>query len=199
MSKYKICPVCGKHSPPNLWECSQCETDLTSVRTVDENTEKNNTVNAPPHENTVRICDCGNKNPAAARKCSRCGEDISDIIPVNDAQEERLHFTLVSLDGDFAYEITENEIIAGRENTMKEYLSSKPYVSRTHAKFTISDNKLYVKNISSTNFTYVNNEKISGEQKLISDGDEIGLGGCVVNGMRQDNAAYFIVRIGSCI
>lgn len=196
MSKYKICPACGKHNPPNLLECSQCETDITSVRTVDENVEKQKEI---PHENMVRICDCGAKNPAAARKCSQCGEDISDIIPISESQEEKLRFTLVSLDGNYAYEITENEITIGRENIMKEYLSSKSYVSRTHAKLTVSDNKLYITNISSTNFTYVNNEKIGGEQKLISDGDEIGLGGCVVNGMRQDNAAYFIARIGSCM
>lgn len=198
MNKYKICPVCGTHNPPTRFECIDCETDLTSVRAVDESTE-NSAPASVTTSNIVRICDCGFHNPAAARKCSQCGEDISDIIPVNEAQEEKLHFTLSSIDGSYAYEITENEITIGREQTMKEYLSAKSYVSRIHAKLHIDDNKLYITNISATNFTYVNNEKLDNTPKLVSDGDEIGLGGCVVNGSRQDNAAYFLVRIGSCI
>ena len=35
--------------------------------------------------------------------------------------------------------------------------------------------------------------------KNCKDGDEIGLGGLNINGNRQDDAAYFTVRIGTCI
>lgn len=199
MSKYKICPVCGTHNLPTRFECIDCETDLTSIRAVDESIENTDTANVTAVSDAIRICDCGFHNPAAARKCSQCGEDISDIIPVSEVQEENLHFTLSSIDGSYAYEITENEVTIGREQTMKEYLSHKSYVSRIHAKLYIDDGKLYITNISATNFTYVNNEKLDNTPKLISDGDEIGLGGCIVNGMRQDNAAYFIARIGSCM
>lgn len=199
MNKYKICPVCGTHNLPTKFECVNCETDLTSVRAVDESTENTATANVKAASYAVRICECGFHNPAAARKCSQCGEDISDIIPVTEMQEEKPHFTLLAIDGSYAYEITENEVTIGREHIMKEYLSYKSYVSRIHAKLYIDDNKLYITNISATNFTYVNNERLDNTPRLISDGDEIGLGGCVINDTRQDNAAYFIVRTSSCI
>ena len=34
--------------------------------------------------------------------------------------------------------------------------------------------------------------------KELKDGDEIGLGGNSQNGQRQNEAAYFVIRIGSC-
>lgn len=40
MEKFKICPVCGMRNKPNMIECLGCETDLTSVKTTDEETEK---------------------------------------------------------------------------------------------------------------------------------------------------------------
>lgn len=198
MDKYKICPVCGHHNSPNLFECIECETDLTSVRAVDEQTE-NAAVSTPTSKNQmVRICDCGTHNPAAARKCSECGEDISDITPIMEESSEKTHFTLTSLDGKYAFEFTECETIVGREQAMKEYLSEKSYVSRTHAKFTITDDSMLVQNLSQTNHTFVNNKKIGSDPFRLNDGDEIGLGGCLINGSRQDSAAYFIVRIGLC-
>ena len=200
MNKYKICPSCGTHNPPTVFECIECETNLTSVRAVDEDSEK---LQAENKENTssgkmVRICDCGAKNLPSARKCSECGEDISDILPTLDA-EEKVHYVLTSTDGEYAFELTETSAIIGRENVMKEYLSAKSYVSRNHAEITITDNKLYIKNLSNANGTYVNNEKLDDELHELHDGDELSLGGCVVNGNRQANAAYFLVRIGTCI
>ena len=59
-------------------------------------------------------------------------------------------------------------------------------------------NELFIENLSNTNFTYVNNKKILEKTKL-QDGDEIGLGGTNLNGKCQEQAAYFLVRIGQCI
>ena len=39
--------------------------------------------------------------------------------------------------------------------------------------------------------------KITEKVKL-NDGDEFGLGGITINGNRQEQAAYFLVRIGAC-
>ncbi len=81
---------------------------------------------------------------------------------------------------------------------MSEYLSGKSYVSRAHAKLFLEESGLSVENMSSTNFTYVNNKKIQERTKL-QDGDEVGLGGMSINGSRQEEAAYFLVRIGQCM
>ena len=202
MNKYKICPECHEKNDPSMIECAYCEADLTGVRITDEETEKMAQANvaAPtePSVKLIRLCDCGAKNAPNARKCSACHEDISDITPTPDNEETvATSFILSSIDGHYAYTMTADKVTIGRECVMGEYLGRKSYVSRSHAKLTIEDNELWIENLSGTNFTYVNNKMISAKTKL-SDGDEVGLGGMNINGDRQEKAAYFLVRIGSC-
>lgn len=40
MEKYKICPSCKTKNPPALFECMNCEADLTGVKITDEETER---------------------------------------------------------------------------------------------------------------------------------------------------------------
>ena len=198
MEKFKICPVCGMHNKPNMIECIGCETDLTSVKATDEATEQ---AKITAQENTsenveekyVRVCDCGCINSATAKKCVECGEDISDIAPILQSENNTCKYVMTSLDGEYAYEIKDGTAILGRENEMKEYLADKTYVSRQHAKIMKDDDKVYIENLSNTNFTFVNNQKIAEKTELHVD-DEIGLGGNETNGSRQSGAAYLILR-----
>ena len=200
MEKYKICPLCNTKNPPKMLECMNCEAGLTSVRISDEETDKmlaeSTSVKSEPASKRVRICDCGTKNLPNARKCSSCGEDISDVVPTPDVEEISVPLTVVlsSLDGKYAYSVGQGEVTVGREAAMGEYLSQKSYVSRYHARLTREGDVLYIENLSSTNFTYVNNQKTSDKTKL-EDRDEIGLGGTNLNGKCQEQAAYFLVRI----
>lgn len=207
MEKYKVCPVCGTHNNPLFLECSGCEADLQNVPVVDECVERaavqSDIKSAETNTTTpmVRVCDCGTKNPVQARRCSACGEEISMIVPTPDTPPVAQQYLLSSLDGAFAYEIREGSTVIGRENEMCEYLTSKPYVSRKHAILDLdtASATLTIKNCNTTNYTFVNNEMISGDLPVkLSDGDEIGLGGNNQNGLRQPEAAYFYVRIGSC-
>lgn len=197
MQRFKICPGCGEHNSPNMLECLTCETDLTSVRTTDEEEENmylnNDNKVASDKDGYVRICDCGYFNSANARKCKVCGENISDIAPIQ--KNINIIFTpaIVSLDQKYIFEISDSEIIIGREEQMKEYLVDRCYVSRQHAKINKESGKIFIENLSKINFTFINNEKIT-EKKELKIGDEIGLGGNEVNGKRQDGAAYFVVR-----
>jgi len=200
MEKYKVCPSCGKHNIPTLLECAECETDLSNIKVVDEHIEQINDIIRDENE-LIKICECGGKNPSSARKCSVCNEDISDIIPTAKSTDEKniFQYSLFAVDDNFTFVITD-DIIIGREQAMREYLAGKTYVSRTHAKLTLVENKLYITNLSRTNFTYINNKKISDDSPhLLNDGDEIGLGGFLKNEQRQENAAYFIVRKSQCI
>ena len=180
MEKFKICPVCGMHNKPNMIECIGCETDLTSVKATDEATEQ---AKITAQENTsenveekyVRVCDCGCINSATAKKCVECGEDISDIAPILQSENNTCKYVMTSLDGEYAYEIKDGTAILGRENEMRE------------------DDKVYIENLSNTNFTFVNNQKIAEKTELHVD-DEIGLGGNATNGSRQSGAAYLILR-----
>lgn len=205
MQKYKICPLCHSKNEPTLLECLYCEADLTRVKITDEEAEKMLEENAAAisvssgKATMVRVCDCGEKNPANARKCQACGEDISDITPIPDEAPENATaatptYVLSSLDGQYAYKISADETVIGREHTMGDYLAAKRYVSRTHAKLTIEGGAVYIENLSGTNFTYVNNKKIVAKTEL-KNGDELGLGGTNINGKCQSEAAYFLVRI----
>lgn len=209
MQKYKICPSCHSKNEPTLLECLYCEADLTRVKITDEETEKmleeNAAATPAPSEKAtmVRVCDCGEKNPSNARKCEACGEDISDITPTPDGVPQSATvavptYVLSSLDGQYAYKVPDGETVIGRENSMGDYLASKSYVSRAHAKLTIENAVFYIENLSGTNFTYVNNKKIT-EKTELKNGDELGLGGTSINGKRQSDAAYFIARIDPCM
>ncbi len=208
MEQFKICPSCGRKNPPNMLECPECECDLTNVAVgnpVEDNTpekqpEISKTESSSPK--MIRKCECGEKNLPSARKCKKCGEDISDIIPSADIadEEKKQNYSFSSLDGTYAYSFVDNLTVVGRENAMANYLSSKSYVSRKHAEVLIEADKLWIKNHSTTNYTYVNNERIKdGEFVELHDGDIVGLGGNETNGSMQQEAAYFCVRIGTCI
>lgn len=204
LEKYKVCPECGKHNAPNLLECRFCEADLTGCKIVDKTTEaaepakQEQPVSAEEKTVLVRICDCGAENAPQARKCKACGEDISDIIPERVALAEKRPFAYVlsSVDGSFSVSLDQVVTVIGREAQLKEYLSSKIYVSRQHAKLTVVAEKVFIENLSRTNKTFVNNEEISSETPTaVNNGDEIGLGGKVINGTRQENAAYFVFQV----
>lgn len=209
LKKYKVCPSCGEHNRPTSLECRKCETDLTGVRVVDSETEQREAEKAAS-KNTgitganamtgplVRICEeCGAENAPQARKCKQCGEDISDILPAPPTGNPEKPFTykLTTLDGEYSTVIAKPISIVGREADLKDYLGNKMYVSRQHAEFTIVAGKVFVKNLSSTNKTFVNNIEIPNDAPTaLNFGDEIGLGGKVVSDTRQDNAAYFVVQ-----
>ena len=202
--KYKICPRCGMHNSPTAFDCEACYTDLTGVRITDEQAEAS-VQPAVVKRTTVRICgECGFTNPANARKCLSCGEDISDIAPTEEPEQQldptnaEPHFVLVSIDGQFSYELQHGKTIVGREAEMSEYLKNKVFVSRRHAELTLEDDRLTIQNLSRSNFTFINNNRSVSETEELHDGDELGLGGNCRDGRRQDNAAYFTVRIKSC-
>ena len=206
LTKFKFCPECGKRNPPNLIECRFCEADLTGVAVADseaasgQNPSPRGTVgseSAPAETELVRICDCGEANPPQARKCRACGDDLSDILPTPIKRELKApSYELNSVDGAVSFAVDKSMLVVGREAEMKEYLSTKAYVSRRHMRLTVTEDTVLVENLSRTNKTYLNNTEISdGVPTAIKDGDEIGLGGKVVGDSRQDDAAYFVFRI----
>ena len=204
--KFKVCPACDERNPPARLECQKCETDLTGIKVVDENSihsaksasaveDANISGN---YNNLVKRCDCGLVNSPQARKCSACGEDISDIRPSHyQPVNKENKFLLRAVDGGYSFTLDKAVTIIGREAEMKDYLSAKSYVSRQHTKFTVADGDVYIVNISTTNSTFVNNTPITSDAPTrLKSGDEIGVGGKFVNGSRQNEAAYFIFEVG---
>ena len=198
MSKFKICPDCGRRNPPGRIECEECEADLTAVPLTDGGLQEDHAQSAavqsepPAKPRPVRICACGAENPAAARVCASCGEDISDIIPTTPGE---IRCTLAACDGSWALAMTSPELILGRERELAERFAAKPFVSRVHAKLSMSGGRVFIEDMGATNHTYVNGELVTEEPRELLDGDVVGLGGSSPDDETQRGAAYFNVRI----
>ena len=146
----------------------------------------------------MKICECGTVNPPQARKCSACGEDISDVRATEElsSPQTTMKIVLRSIDDSFIFTFERPVTVIGRESEMRQYLEAKKYVSREHAKITIVNEEVYIENLSSTNHTFVNNTLIPEDAPTqLKAGDEIGLGGKVINGVRQSQAAYFVIEV----
>lgn len=200
MEKYKICPMCHAKNSPAVLECIECGTDLMGVRVVDDScVEEKAPLNEPstvPESELVRVCDCGAENKLSARKCAVCGEDISDVVPAaRRSQIAADGYFISSIDGTMDFSLScPSEHIIGRENELADYLHAKSFVSRRHAKITVTAEGVFIENLSKANGTYVNNEKIDdGSAYKLCVGDEIGLGGFFNQNGRQEQAAYFVV------
>ena len=196
--KFKLCPNCNKKNSPSNLECEGCGSDLTSVKVTVEGQGFSVPCSSQGQLELVRICDnCGNNNPAGARKCEKCGEDISTVFPVQSAPiVDSISYELKAIDEDFCVTISNTEVILGRDFELKDYLKTKSYVSRKHAKLTINDKNVIIENLSKTNCTFVNNIKLQeGERRCLTDNSEISLGGKVIDEQRQNNAAYFLFKI----
>lgn len=203
--RVKLCvnPKCDRVNPSNGTECVECGTSLINVKAIlsdkieDEKLRKKAMQDVKvetPEVLMVRICDCGHCNAANSRICEECGEEISDIIPVLQTVASK-EYVLESLDKNFCFKVVPNNISIGRECQMQEYLKEKHFVGRKHAETRLDENGLFIMDLNSTNGTFVNNEKIeSCKWFLLSEGDEVAFGGKVINGKRQEEAAYFVVR-----
>lgn len=202
MAKFKVCPECEKHNPPNMLDCINCGMDLSDVSVTDEVelAAKNATAEASGCTIKVRVCEeCGHANPVNARKCQECGDDISYIVPTDGVcteKEQVTHFVVSAIDDNYSYEIKDCSTLVGREHFMQDYLINKSYVSRKHAEFIVEDAKLFVKDCGATNHSFVNNSLIPANEKVeLHSGDTISFGGKEFDGKRQALAAYFIVRM----
>ncbi|MGN1020531.1 MAG: FHA domain-containing protein [Aristaeellaceae bacterium] len=202
--KYKVCPACGERNKPSDFECMKCGIDITNVNPTDEENEQFPAPQPPAGPVMVRICvSCGHHNPVNAGQCQRCQDDLTGIIPTaeegDDSQSQSpAQATLLSLDEQYAFELPAGETTVGRQEVMSEYLRTKPFVSRRHAMFRLADGKLTVTNLSQSNYTFVNNMRCPSREVELHDGDIIGLGGNECDGKRQDDAAYFLVRLCAC-
>ena len=205
---FKVCPGCNNWNPAGAFECFSCGTDLTGIQPVTK--EKPAGTQAPAQnipDEKVKICsECGYVNSPQARKCDKCGEDLSDIRAVSvknpgagkeqRSSSRRFEFAAVDGNADFEVPAEMTELIVGREAFLGDYLAGKMYVSRQQAAIVLDKDQFMIRNLSGTNPTFVDNQELEpGKEYSFPYGKEIGLGGKVINGNRQKEAAYLILRV----
>lgn len=203
MAKYKMCPVCGEKNAEDAFNCINCDADLQSTQPMGDEEEKE-----PQTSRLVKICDqCGVENPSNANKCSNCRNDLYDVdavevgtekaevVDIPNANQNNKERKLVSVEGDYTFEIPSGETEIGREREMADYLADKMYVSRVQGKLTSTVDALIYENLSETNGTCIGNNKISAQVRL-EDGYVLQLGHNPESPVEfQKKAAYFRVVI----
>ena len=76
------------------------------------------------------------------------------------------------------YPIFAERITIGRD-PMSDIIFKDPEVSRRHLQFARVDDTYQVEDLGSTNGTFVNGERLSGEPTILRNGQEIALGGAI--------------------
>ena len=203
--QYRICPNCNTWNDIRAIECIDCGTDLMNVKPV----TKENASKADPSDQKKasakgkKCTECGHMNPPQARKCEKCKEDLSDVpmIDIEAAEQNQrtkaAAYEFVTAEGNEHFDVPEGqtELILGREGFLCDYLSTKPYVSRQQAAVSLREDRFLIRNLSRTNPTFVDDRELeNGKEYSFPLGKEIGLGGKVINGSRQPQAAYLILR-----
>ena len=117
----------------------------------------------------VRSCRCGQELPIDAQFCMQCGAKVGQA-------SSRYRLLCTSSDGDIAVDIADDEIVIGKAEESGLAIPSDEYVSRQHARIFISDGKIILDDLGSSNGTYLRvRQPVSVEP-----GDEILVGASVL-------------------
>lgn len=213
----KICPSCKAENDASAIECKICGMDLVSVSP--RNTTAGNAPKSPvrpsssgsntaPGQRMIKLCpECRNVNSPQAQKCGICGESLIGVLPSvpnaglrnqPSAGKQAPVWKLISVNGayQYAFPADKNTFMIGREAEMADFLSNHLYVSRQQAELTVTGKEVSIRNVSRSNPTFVNNEALEHDAiRKLNENDEIGLGGKVIDGKRQPQAAYFILKV----
>ena len=102
--------------------------------------------------------------------------DDTQSISLKEAHEEELYFTeatLTLLDKKKVFYISKPSTLIGRLD-VNDITISDEGISRVHAEINKRNNKFYIRDMESTNGTFLNGKKI--KEKLLKDGDILELG-----------------------
>ncbi|MCS7244310.1 MAG: FHA domain-containing protein [Candidatus Calescibacterium sp.] len=144
--QYKKCPSCGQNNKPEDFLCFNCMSDLTNV---------------PVKERAPQSSDYN--------KSSNLLNDDNNITTIEKKDKNLL---LKKIDDENVVILIKEEMIIGRESI--EILRDQKFVSRQHAKIYFKNNTFFVKDLGSTNGTYVNSEKLDPNKEYsLNNGDII--------------------------
>ena len=150
MARVKVCRLCGHHNSPDELFCTECGTSLADVRAAD-------TAELEQQANDTRM----DAPPSAA------GHTVRDISPAPCAV--LFPWGRVPVVG---------ELRIGREegfSAISGQLDAYPTVSRQHAVVAPAGAQWAVRDLGSTNGTYVNGARLGeGETRTIGNGDRVG-------------------------
>ena len=125
---------------------------------------------------SYKICKgCGAKNDISEAFCNECfGTDFIENEKIQNNDKTIIDNIFILKHLDFEIQVRNNDIL-GREAVGGEVLKEFKTVSRKHLKITF-DKNWYIEDLNSTNGSYLNDIKLSSNQKyIIKNGDILSL------------------------
>jgi hypothetical protein len=185
------CPTCSAPVMPGDAFCEHCGVALN--------------LTAPPLPQaaapapSVLLCShCGTQLEPDSNFCDMCGAPLSEAPsptpapvpapPPIDSPDEAIQGCLVvqGTNATLPFPPGKTEIVVGREDPVSgvfpaidltDHGGDAGGVSRQHARIFIQGTRVSIEDLNSTNYTYVNQQKLMPEQPYhLNDGDEIRLG-----------------------
>ncbi len=139
------CEHCGKDNPKDIKVCVNCGAKLESLN---------------PPEATITFSPVN-------------GPEKEAIVEVKDASEETVLVVKSGSSVGQRFPIINSEITLGRDPQSDIFLGDIT-VSRKHAKVSVDESKVEVKDVGSLNGTYVNGKRV--EAQILKHGDELQIG-----------------------
>ena len=188
-----LCPACGADVLPGEAFCANCGASLAQGPISPEpEPEVEPELEGPP------TCPaCGTEIEPGDTFCSTCGFALKDVAPVPKPAEEVAAVVppapvtagprLVLADSGAEIPLPAGEeILVGREDPVSGVypdIDLTPHggeqagVSRRHARLIVESGSYFVEDLDSTNFTFVNKQKLAAKTRQpVGDGDEIRFG-----------------------
>lgn len=146
----KICPVCKTENKAESIICKSCMTDISSIEPKD--------IGLP----TDKPENVSQKKP--------------DIKEETNNREQEKQCILIQFENQNDIITLYNGDIIGRHHKGKEILEKYKTISRKHIVFSLENNKWYIQDLNSSNYTYLNKEKLNpGKKYGIKEGDMVSM------------------------
>lgn len=190
----------GHENPDGSAFCDECGEPLTAAASP---TDSGAAGASAPAAGSVTCPTCGTVNRAGEAFCTNCGSSLTAApagagapsgvtsTPAAPSTASAAHPRLVVEADNVAFDLSgKTEVLIGREDPVSNiypdvdltpHRGEEEGVSRLHAKILINGGQYLLEDENSTNYTFVNRQKLQPKVPTpIKDGDEIRLGRAVL-------------------
>ncbi len=151
----KICPVCGAENDEYALNCKKSDTDLTNVSAIDsEDIQIHDPINTAQENDG----ECQHAHLSPQNRCLDCGEMI--IPAVWTSSPWIAHFPWGE-EMEIVSTLWIGRIMPASQELAQKLEKEYPNISRNHAELYLDGNTLYIRDLRSTNGTFLNNNRLS--------------------------------------
>lgn len=159
----KVCPSCGERNAATSMLCTRCAVSLISVPISDPSTAIIQEGRSKVEGDDGLSCpNCGALNSREAQICETCSSRLSK-------GEDCCVARGFAIEWPWSTVVVSNYLAVGRDpefSPVAEELEKYDRVSRRHAEFRIGDGCLFLKDVGSSNGTFVNERRLFPHEEV---------------------------------